>query len=125
MRVSALIFILHVKIILVHLPARVTLFLIWLREIYRSVFEQREIQPIKPDYWILAFITMVMPMPRRCQDDITTLHGHFLAFHCCETLFALYDEAQSEGNMSMCRSCLIWKYQLKSTIDGIGGVWCV
>lgn len=110
---------------MVYLLARVSLLLVRLCEIYRRVFEQREVEPIKPNYWVLSFITVIMPMPRWRQNNIATLHGHFLAFHCGEAVFAFYDEAQREGNMPVCRGCFVWKYQLKPTINGIGGVWCV
>jgi hypothetical protein len=46
-----------------YLLARVTLLCIRLREIHRSIFEQWEIKSIQPDYRVLPFVPVVMPMP--------------------------------------------------------------
>ena len=45
------------------LLARVTLLLVQLCEIDRCILKQWEIKPIEPDYRVLPFVPMIMPMP--------------------------------------------------------------
>jgi hypothetical protein len=84
--------------------------------------EQRQIQHIQPDYWLITLIAMVMPVPDRCNDNITSDKRHLLAFDCCET-FTIYDEASSEGKMSMCWGCFTRVDDLKTSINSICCVW--
>jgi hypothetical protein len=46
-----------------YLLAGVTLLAVRLREIDRCILEQWEIKPIQPDYGVLTFVPMIMPMP--------------------------------------------------------------
>jgi len=46
-----------------YLLARVTLLLVRLCEIDWCILKQWEIKPVKPDYRVLPFVPVVMPMP--------------------------------------------------------------
>jgi hypothetical protein len=44
---------------------------------------------------------MIMPMPRRGQNDIPPRHGNFLALDGSEAIVALDDEPQRERDVSV------------------------
>lgn len=78
-----------------------------LDEMHWKVCEIWQIQGIEPDHWARSILPMVMPIPRRRQDEIPTLHVDSAALHCGETALTLYDEATGEGCVTMCRSSLV------------------
>lgn len=104
-----------------HLRARVTLLGVSFGVVNGRVGKQRQIQHVQPDYGSVAFVAVIMPMPRRCDDNITPHEGHFLAFHGSET-FSFNNEAASICDMAVGGCSLPWFDDLETAVDGICGM---
>lgn len=55
---------------------------------------------------------MVVPVPRRRQDDISPLHVDALAVDSGETALSFDNEAHGERRVSVCSGCLIRHHEL-------------
>lgn len=86
------------------------------------VTKKRQIQSIQPDHRSIALVAMIVPMPRRRDNNITTLKCHLLALYSRKTL-AINDEARCKGDVSVCNSSFTRVDNLKAAVDGISCVW--
>ena len=50
-------------------------------------------------------MTVIMPVPRRSEDNVSSAHADFLAFHGGEAAFAFDDEAECKSDMTMGTGC--------------------
>lgn len=105
-----------------NLRARVSALRVILSKVDRDAPENREIETIEPDNRILALVAMVMPIPWRCEDHVSSLHPDFLTLDGCEAIIAFDDEPQRECGVSVCRSCLARQDELEATVNCVGGV---
>lgn len=96
-----------------------------LDEVHGKVPELRQIQTVKPDHWTRAVLSVIVVIPRRSYNHITTLHGNTAAMNSRETTFTLNDESHGERCVAMCRSGLIWHDQLESGVNGVRSIWCL
>lgn len=87
-----------------------------------NVLEHREIETIKPYHDILAFVTMVVPAPRRREYNITSVHVELLALNSGEAPFALDDKAKGKRTMTMSRCGLTRVNELETSIQRVGGL---
>jgi hypothetical protein len=67
---------------------------------------------------------MVVPIPRWCKNDISSLHGNSFTMNSCETSLAFDDEPHSKRYMAVGWRSLIGHNKLQPSIDRVSGVWC-
>jgi len=60
-------------------------------------------------------------MPSGSDDYISPLERNLLSLYGSES-FALYDEADSKGDVTVGRGRLAWVYQLETAVDGVCSV---
>lgn len=72
-----------------------------LDEVDGKMKKVRQIQTVQPDHGTGSVFAMVMPVPRRREDDIALLHLDALAVDGGESALAFDDEAHGERDVAM------------------------
>ncbi|KWF32772.1 hypothetical protein WL86_29905 [Burkholderia diffusa] len=83
--------------------------------------DERNIEAIQPYDRLSPFggrrISVVVPRPRRSDDEVARLHGRAFTIDRSPCAFAFYDEAQRRLRMTMTGGDLARKNQLESGIE--------
>ncbi|KAK4674558.1 hypothetical protein QC763_0025540 [Podospora pseudopauciseta] len=99
--------------------------LVVLGKVHREEAVHGQVQPVQPHHRPITFTAVVMPVPRRGENDISTLHHQLLPLHRGKTARSLDDEPQGKGHVPVSRGGFSWQDELKTGVDGVGGVGCL
>jgi hypothetical protein len=105
----------------VYLHARIAFLSIRLSKVHSGILKQGQVQHIQPNNWLITLISVIMPVPRRCEDDVAALEGHLLPLHGSGAL-AVDDEAARVGDVSMGRGYLAGVDDLQAGVYGVSGM---
>ena len=101
-----------------NLLARVTRVGVTLSKVHWSEAEQGQVQHVQPNNRLITFVAVVMPVPDRCDNNISSNKRHLLSLDSSET-FTIHDEATGKGKMSVCWGSLARVDDLQAAIDGV------
>jgi hypothetical protein len=68
---------------------------------------------------------VIVPVHGWCQNNVAATHLDPSAVDGCEAPFTLDDEPHRESHVSMCGCSLVGHYQLKTSIQSVGCIWCI
>ena len=71
-----------------------------------KVMVEWKVQSIQPYHRIRALMSMIMPLPLRCQDDVSCFHVDSFSFDGGESPASFNNEAEGERPMTVGRGCL-------------------
>ena len=72
------------------------------RKIDRESLKQWQIKAIEPDHGAIAFVAMIVPLPRGSENHITAFHGDLLPFYGSESFLAFHNETECECTVAVC-----------------------
>jgi len=82
--------------------------------------DQGNVQPIHPDHGPGCLAAVIMPRPRRGEDEISRHHRALLAFDGGIGPLSLHDEANGGGRVPMRRGAFSRQQQLHGSRQGMG-----
>ena len=83
--------------------------------------KEGQVQHVEPDDRLVALVAMVVPVPCRCHNHISSDKRHLLALNRSEA-FTVHDEATGERNVPVRWSNLTGVHDLKPAVDCVRGV---
>ena len=57
-------------------------------------------------------MSMIMPVPRWCENNVPSVHADFLTFDGGEAAFAFDDESEGKSDVTVCAGCFTWLNEL-------------
>ena len=57
-------------------------------------------------------MTMIVPVPRWCENNVPSAHADFLTFDGGEAAVAFDDEAEGKSDVTVCAGCFTWLDEL-------------
>ena len=84
-----------------------------------EVPETRKIQLVEPDHGAGTVLSVVMKIPTRGKNKVTSSHSNALAVDGGKSAIALYYKPHRKCGVAMCRCCFIGHDQLQTCVDSI------
>lgn len=105
----------------IHVLGRIAGRRVLLHKMDGKMLEIGKIEAIQPDHGTRAVFAMVVPVPRRRQDYIASLHEDPPAMHRSKSALAFDDEPHCKGYMPVGLCSLVGHDELQPCIQGVGG----
>jgi hypothetical protein len=91
-----------------------------LRKVNGQLVVHGQIESVEPNHGLLALVSVVVPLPLGCEDDIPGLHVEFVALDGGEGAGALDDETQGKGIVPVGGRDFAGVDELETSVDGVG-----